>query len=58
MGESPAAPKHLSQEGLDFIDKCLQHDPKQRPNANFLLSHPFAQSYEDVNLDLLRGVIA
>ncbi|XP_043290095.1 mitogen-activated protein kinase kinase kinase 4 isoform X2 [Venturia canescens] len=57
MGESPAPPKNFSQEGLDFIEKCLQHDPRRRPTANSLLPHPFAKIYEDVNSDLLRGLI-
>lgn len=52
MGESPAPPKSLSQEGIDFIQKCLQHDSRKRPTANSLLSHSFARAYDDVNADL------
>ena len=52
MGESPSPPKNLSQEGVDIIKRCLQHDAKKRPTANSLLSHPFARIYEDVNADL------
>ncbi|XP_043474210.1 mitogen-activated protein kinase kinase kinase 4 [Leptopilina heterotoma] len=51
MGESPALPKSLSQEGIDFIQKCLQHDSRKRPTANSLLSHSFARAYDDVNAD-------
>ena len=52
MGESPQPPKHLSLEGIDFINKCLQHDPRKRPTASTLLTDTFACSYEDVNADL------
>lgn len=52
MGETPALPKNLSIEGIDFINKCLQHDPKKRLTANALLTLPFTQT-EDVNADLL-----
>ncbi|XP_015588331.1 mitogen-activated protein kinase kinase kinase 4 isoform X2 [Cephus cinctus] len=52
MGESPATPKNLSAEGIDFIDKCLQHQSRRRATANALLIHTFAKAYEDVNADL------
>ncbi|XP_076648503.1 mitogen-activated protein kinase kinase kinase 4 isoform X2 [Halictus rubicundus] len=53
MGETPALPKNLSVEGVDLVNKCLQHDPKKRLTANALLALPFAQAYEDVNADLM-----
>ncbi|XP_053945911.1 mitogen-activated protein kinase kinase kinase 4 isoform X2 [Anastrepha ludens] len=43
MGEKPEAPESLSQEGHDFIDKCLQHDPKDRLNAVELLEQNFCK---------------
>ncbi|XP_063987040.1 mitogen-activated protein kinase kinase kinase 4 isoform X3 [Diachasmimorpha longicaudata] len=58
MGESPAPPKHLCKEGVDLASKCLTHDPKKRPTANILLSHPFARNYDDVNVDLLNRVVS
>ncbi|XP_048506193.1 mitogen-activated protein kinase kinase kinase 4 isoform X2 [Athalia rosae] len=47
MGESPAPPKHLSIEGVEFIDKCLQHDPKLRPTALELLEETFVRMCDD-----------
>ncbi|XP_053977500.1 mitogen-activated protein kinase kinase kinase 4 [Hylaeus volcanicus] len=52
MGETPTLPKNLCVEGIDLINKCLQHDPKKRLTAHALLTLPFAQAYEDVNADL------
>ncbi|XP_076636939.1 mitogen-activated protein kinase kinase kinase 4 [Colletes latitarsis] len=52
MGETPTLPKNLCVEGVDLINKCLQHDPKKRLTAYALLTLPFAQAYEDVNADL------
>ncbi|KAH8236512.1 hypothetical protein KR026_003876, partial [Drosophila bipectinata] len=43
MGEKPQAPESLSQEGHDFIDHCLQHDPKQRLTAVELLEQNFCK---------------
>ncbi|KAG8065711.1 hypothetical protein GUJ93_ZPchr0004g39069 [Zizania palustris] len=41
--ELPPLPDHLSEQGKDFIRKCLQRDPSQRPTAVELLQHPFMQ---------------
>jgi serine/threonine protein kinase len=41
--ELPPIPDHLSEPGKDFIRKCLQRDPSQRPTAMELLQHPFVQ---------------
>lgn len=43
MGEKPEAPESLSQEGHDFVDKCLQHDPKDRMTAMELLEQNFCK---------------
>lgn len=39
MGETPDIPTNLSEEGVDFIECCLIHDPKDRWNATELLQH-------------------
>ncbi|KAG9158525.1 hypothetical protein Leryth_016171, partial [Lithospermum erythrorhizon] len=36
-------PDELSEEGKDFVRKCLQRDPSQRPTAAQLLEHPFVK---------------
>ncbi|KAI5063786.1 hypothetical protein GOP47_0020456 [Adiantum capillus-veneris] len=40
-GELPPLPQHLSPEGKDFIQRCLNMVPKDRPTASELLQHPF-----------------
>nr|CAD7463124.1 unnamed protein product [Timema tahoe] len=47
MGESPAVPDSLSEEGEQFLELCLQHDPRNRGTANELLHHNFVKM-EDV----------
>eukprot|EP01018_Ginkgo_biloba_P025292 Gb_39000 [translate_table: standard] len=37
----PEMPQSLSPQCRDFIDKCLQRDPKQRWSSDQLLKHPF-----------------
>ncbi|KAF9608503.1 hypothetical protein IFM89_009869 [Coptis chinensis] len=39
--EVPPFPTKLSKVGLDFLDKCLQRDPKMRYTTQELLAHPF-----------------
>lgn len=43
MGHRPEMPEQLSQEGLEFLDKCLQHEPKDRPSAVILLHNNFCK---------------
>jgi serine/threonine protein kinase len=60
MGETPAVPHSLSEEGHQFLQLCLQHDPRQRATASELLHHtfvkvsPFTQEFApfDLNFDL------
>ncbi|WCJ36682.1 Mitogen-activated protein kinase kinase kinase YODA [Euphorbia peplus] len=40
----PAIPDHLSEEGKDFVKRCLQRNPQDRPTASQLLEHPFVKS--------------
>ncbi|KAL0543076.1 hypothetical protein IC582_018163 [Cucumis melo] len=39
--ELPEIPKDLSEEGKDFLRKCLVKDPVKRWTADMLLKHPF-----------------
>ncbi|KAL9693062.1 hypothetical protein quinque_012347 [Culex quinquefasciatus] len=47
MGESPEIPDCLSEEGHDFVESCLQHDPKVRKSAGELLQHNFCKVSDD-----------
>lgn len=40
-GEPPPIPESLSEDAQDFILKCLQVNPNERPTAAQLLDHPF-----------------
>ncbi|KAJ4793799.1 protein kinase family protein [Rhynchospora pubera] len=42
-GERPQIPGTLSNDARDFIDKCLQVNPRDRPSAAALLQHPFVR---------------
>ena len=39
--DKPQLPSHMSKEGLDFLTRCLERDPKLRWTTEELLSHPF-----------------
>lgn len=43
-GERPHIPNSLSRETEDFIVKCLQVNPADRPTAAELLEHPFVKT--------------
>lgn len=34
-------PSHENQDLIDLLSQCLRSDPKERPNADHILSHPF-----------------
>ena len=40
-------PSNISETLIDFIEKAMQLDPKQRYSATQLLSHPFIKQYDD-----------
>ncbi|XP_021810037.1 mitogen-activated protein kinase kinase kinase 1-like [Prunus avium] len=40
-GEPPPVPDSLSKDAQDFIHRCLQVNPANRPTAAQLLNHPF-----------------
>ncbi|GLU01003.1 hypothetical protein SLE2022_183300 [Rubroshorea leprosula] len=42
-GEPPRVPASLSKDAREFILKCLQVDPNNRPTAVQLLHHPFVR---------------
>jgi serine/threonine protein kinase len=42
--ERPKFPTQLSKEGVDFLAKCLERDPKKRWTSEELLNHPFVVS--------------
>lgn len=42
--ELPAIPEHLSDDGKDFVRRCLQRNPSDRPSAAQLLEHPFVKN--------------
>ncbi|CAA0834359.1 Mitogen-activated protein kinase kinase kinase YODA [Striga hermonthica] len=43
--ELPSIPDHLSDEGKDFVSRCLQWDPVHRATASELLEHPFVKNW-------------
>lgn len=47
MGESPDPPDDMIDEGLDFLDLCFKHNPRERAMANELLSHNFVKVGDD-----------
>ncbi|XP_013114398.2 mitogen-activated protein kinase kinase kinase 4 isoform X1 [Stomoxys calcitrans] len=55
MGEKPEAPETLSQEGHDFIDQCLQHDPKDRMTALELMQQNFCKYGRDEDFNTEQG---
>jgi serine/threonine protein kinase len=51
MGDTPAVPEELSDEGHAFLELCLQHDPHKRATAQELLEHTFVK-YDNMDADL------
>lgn len=42
--QGPEIPNNLSKEAQDFLNRCLQVEPKKRWNVYKLLKHPFIMS--------------
>lgn len=42
-GVPPSVPDTLSKDARDFILKCIQVNPNNRPTAAELLDHPFVK---------------
>ncbi|XP_052184548.1 mitogen-activated protein kinase kinase kinase 18-like [Diospyros lotus] len=47
--EMPELPARLSEQGRDFLDKCLRRDRTERWNCDQLLRHPFVSSSEPLS---------
>ncbi|KAI8997661.1 kinase-like domain-containing protein [Pilobolus umbonatus] len=45
--EAPEIPTNVSPEAKDFLEKCLQIEPNDRPIASELLNHPFVRANPD-----------
>ncbi|KAI3810352.1 hypothetical protein L1987_19964 [Smallanthus sonchifolius] len=54
-GELPHIPNTLSAEARDFILKCLQVNPDNRPTTAELLAHPFVNMPTSMNLGVISG---
>eukprot|EP00697_Spironema_sp_BW2_P009320 gnl/Spiro4/24170_TR11990_c0_g1_i1.p1 gnl/Spiro4/24170_TR11990_c0_g1~~gnl/Spiro4/24170_TR11990_c0_g1_i1.p1 ORF type:complete len:442 (-),score=33.83 gnl/Spiro4/24170_TR11990_c0_g1_i1:48-1343(-) len=53
--------REFSREFCDFIAACLQKDPRERPSAQTLLSHPFILLHKNHPMDAtqwIRDVVA
>ncbi|KAF3791537.1 Mitogen-activated protein kinase kinase kinase [Nymphaea thermarum] len=44
----PEMPQNLSEQGKDFLSRCLRRNPAERPTAEQLLQHPFVGKFEAV----------
>lgn len=45
MGVTPDIPDTLSDEGKQFVDRCLQHNPYRRATVTELLEHNFIKVF-------------
>ena len=49
-------PKEHTQDFIDFVNSCLELNPKKRPNAEVLIKHPFIKKLSKKR-DYLRKLI-
>uniref|UniRef100_A0A1D1YK31 Mitogen-activated protein kinase kinase kinase ANP1 n=1 Tax=Anthurium amnicola TaxID=1678845 RepID=A0A1D1YK31_9ARAE len=49
--EVPEIPETLSEQGRDFLRRCLVRDPAQRWTAEMLLDHPFLEAHAGCGKD-------
>ncbi|XP_054798590.1 mitogen-activated protein kinase kinase kinase 5-like isoform X2 [Prosopis cineraria] len=47
LHNSPSIPETLSSAGKDFLQRCFERDPANRPSAAKLLEHAFVQNLHD-----------
>ncbi|OAY82827.1 Mitogen-activated protein kinase kinase kinase A [Ananas comosus] len=47
----PESPRWMSEEGKDFLSRCLRRDPEERWTAEQLLQHPFMRRKRSLTLD-------
>lgn len=47
LHNSPPIPETLSSAGKDFLQRCFERDPANRPSAAKLLEHAFIQNFND-----------
>ncbi|EGC31954.1 hypothetical protein DICPUDRAFT_49896 [Dictyostelium purpureum] len=52
----PMIPDHLSSEAFDFLHLCFNRDPKERPDANQLLKHPFITNLDESCINLVTSL--
>ncbi|KAL2341306.1 hypothetical protein Fmac_009246 [Flemingia macrophylla] len=52
-GEVPEIPSWVSEEGRDFLGKCLKRDPSERWSVEELLGHGFVKESTELKLLLL-----
>ncbi|KAF7829732.1 mitogen-activated protein kinase kinase kinase 5-like isoform X1 [Senna tora] len=50
LRSSPPIPESLSPVGKDFLQKCFERDPADRPSAARLLEHAFVQNLHDQDI--------
>lgn len=48
-GAVPEFPMWLSENGRDFLDKCLRRNPRERRGVKELLEHPFLEDGTETN---------
>ncbi|KAH6828129.1 Protein kinase superfamily protein [Perilla frutescens var. hirtella] len=51
--ELPTIPDYLSDEGKDFVRRCLQRNPENRPAATELLEHSFVKNIVPLEKQIL-----